>query len=820
MSRIKQTMLRRAMVGAGLSVLAVGAVMACGGYFSVAMLSNRVEALRSTPANTFVYEVTHLLPATAALQSAEPSVPKSSSDGEHAAQDTAARLGLTGPQAEQVAELRKSSDSGIQGYENGKGLPEDVRLYTAAAIDYGLSQQNLEGGTCDIGDEWHISETEFHACTQPDVDAGSRAKAYFAAVLALPPEQAKLRSAWAAYMLGTLHGYRALNADLDADQLKQEREAASKFFELARTRAMAGASDTQGLAIASYGEQARLHLYNGTKYCSWGDLYNGNDCADGIAPADLKQAIALYAQQAANSSDIGVQSLRVIASWALKDRKRVDALVDDPLAQRLLVIYALARVGDIREDSPDSADEYPALDAAVGAKGVKVNPVLTTLIEALDAHGLAHVEAADRLAALAYRTGRYDLAARMADKQTTPLASWVRAKLALQKGDLAAASAAYADAVKGFPVQATDMGSVEASNVSMVRGERGVLAVARGEYIEALGYLHDTALGHAASGIEGYDGDRDYEGDAIYLAERVLTVDELKSFVDGHASDKTSSSTTDASGASLNASLRQALARRLMREGRYDEAMPYFPATKAPALDAKTMPSTDTNAQTRKAAEDFAAAMKHAEGAWRRTDRARYLFAAAQIARDQGESILGYDEWRNEMFNLRMSDTGNDQTYWGSDEAKRLHASGGMRIPNEQYAYIATDLAWRAADALPPRSQAFAATLCTASGWMIYANHYVYGAEKDRAERIQKIYRRYVKEGPHVDWAEDFGRQCEAPDFDAAELMVRAQYMAQAKHWIRVSLPYLAGAVVLMGAWVIVAWRRRRRTVADKTVAG
>lgn len=819
MSPIKQLVLRRAMVGGALSLLAVGVVIACGGFFPSAMFSHRVEALRSTPANTFVYEVTHLLPATAGLELAESLQSKGNGEDDQA---VARMLGVSKQQADQVAELRKSSDSGIHGYEGGKGLPEDLRLYTAAAIDYELAQHNLEGDSCDIGNELQISDTDFHACTQPSVDASSRAKTYFAAVLALPPAQAKLRSVWAAYMLGTLHGFQALNADLDTDQLKQERETASKFFEVARARAIAGASDTQGLAIASLGEQARLYLYNGTKYCSWGDLFNRNDCADSIAPADLKKAVALYAQQAANGSDVGVQSLLVIASWALKDRQRVDALIDDPLAQRLLVIYALARVGDIREGDTDSTDEYSGLDAATGTKGVKVNPMLTTLVDALDAQGMAHVEGADRLAALAYRTGRYDLAAKMVDKQTTPLASWVRAKLALQKGDLTAASAAYADAVKAFPVQAVDMGSVDANNVSLARGERGVLAVARGEYVEALGYLYDAAQGHVASGEDDY-GDRDYEGDMIYLAERVLTADELKSFVDGRASSNASSSPENSPAAFLNTTLRNALARRLMREGRYDEAMPYFPEAKDTALAAKTEPPNDTSAQARKAAKDFAVAMKGAEGAWHNTDKARYLFAAAHIARDQGAQILGYDDWRNEQMNMRADNTdnaGNAQTYWGPDEAKRLQTSGGMRIPNEQYAYTATDLAWRAADALPPRSQAFAATLCAASGWMIYADHYVYGAEKDRAERIQKIYSRYLKEGPYVDWAENFGRQCEAPDFDAAEIMVRAQYMARAKHWIRVSLPYLAGAVVLMGLWVIVAWRRRRKTVADKTIVG
>ena len=52
----------------------------------------------------------------------------------------------------------------------------------------------------------------------------------------------------------------------------------------------------------------------------------------------------------------------------------------------------------------------------------------------------------------------------------------------------------------------------------MIQGDRGVVALARGEYVEALNTLYPVA--------------QTYWGDVAYICERVLTLDELKDFVD------------------------------------------------------------------------------------------------------------------------------------------------------------------------------------------------------------------------------------------------------------------------------------------------
>ena len=124
----------------------------------------------------------------------------------------------------------------------------------------------------------------------------------------------------------------------------------------------------------------------------------------------------------------------------------------------------------------------------------------------------------DRLAALAYQGGRYDLAEKLSETTNRPLGLWVRAKLALRRGD-------RADAVKDWMAALTAAGqdgpaaSLDQDAKTRLRGEVAVMRLSEGEYRNSLQLLFPVA--------------ETYWGDVIYIAERVLTVDELKAFVDG-----------------------------------------------------------------------------------------------------------------------------------------------------------------------------------------------------------------------------------------------------------------------------------------------
>lgn len=590
-----------------------------------------------------------------------------------------------------------------------------------------------------------------------------------------------------------------------------------------RDLVMQGTADPAGLAVASFGDEALLYLRSAAtgQQCNWLSFLNSTPCAQAIPAADLERAIALYAQQAARGSKTGAESLSLIADWALKDSGRAGALIDDPVAQRLLVSYALA-----------SSAADPQL--AVMPDMVSV-PQLAVLVDAVRAKQMTHLDDADLLASLAYKTGRYDLATTLISGQDSALANWVRAKLALRRGDVPAAVQAYAAAAKAFP--ASDA-SVESANARLIEGERGVLTLSRGQYVEALNLFYDAAQAYNTSADRDSGFGITYYGDMSYVAERVLTVDELKTFVDAHApatkavpyssvKDYTDIPVTPAAD-----TLRYLLARRLVRDGRIADAMPYFPLDD----DARFASySYDTGKMSlkpntyRKWAVEYAEALHTARRAWFKADRAKGWFRAAVLAKTRGMELMGYeqdpdyadtggefygDSGRSVYADPNSVDSnqpppGTTATrtqamlkgpYIADGEKQRFAASESKPYARYHYRVIAADYAQRAAELLPPRSQAYAAVLCRATLWNInYA--------PDRAKRF---YREYMQNGAHVDFGGPFGTVCVEPDFRAAKYFHGLQALGYARHHTKRTA--LAGVALLLavlaGAWLL--YRRRK----------
>lgn len=804
-------MYKRQWIAAGLLAgIAGAAVWACGPDFPSQLLDHRETALKATPQNSFAFEAADLLPATDKIPGDAPEEAPKADD----AAAMAKSLGLTPEQWTQLQSLNQLQ-SGAEVYAKSAGLPEDLRLYAAGAADFEIAQGACEG-------EGAASEAApAEHCLVSTGPAMDHAVASFEKLLALPPEQAKLRAVWAAYMLGRVHAERARDQAGDAAAFKRESDAAAKAFQLARTRALDGGSDTLGLALSSFGEEARLHLYVDGKPCAWNEIAGpDNDCGLRLAPDDIKHAVTLYAAQAGHGSGSAVQSLSILAGNALRDDELAARLIDHPVSQRLLVIYALARTDDVLSEAPDGKSTTS-----------KPNPSLVALVAAIEQRGLEHVEGADRLAALAYRAGRYDLAAKLVDKAPGPLSSWVRAKLALQKGDLAAATAAYAEAVKAFPKANDPKASIDPDNTHLLVGEQGVLALARGEYVEAMGRLYDAAVAVGGSGNEFYPADETsgigFGNDVTYLAERVLTIEELKSFIDARvpASPPPAPARPGSSApgyypgsAPFGDNLRWVLARRLMRAGRYDEAQDYFPASGDPRFGKDDL---------RAKAREFAQELHDAEHAWTGIGKAEARYKAAAIQRELGMELFGYEQGPdyNDMGGGFQGGSGHS-----ADDLKQSLVTDGERQryadtapkPDRRfhYRYLAADRAAGAADLLPPRSQAFAAVLCKASGWMLDGPP-DYGDNGDGAppvvpERLLKataLYERYVKQGAYVPWAEHFGESCPEPDFASARVMQRHLYVVKARRAVRHNVPLLTGGLVLViGLASFTVVRRRRRT--------
>lgn len=802
-------------VAAVVAGLAGAVAWACGPMFPNQLLDQRASTLKAVPQNSFAFEAMHLLAATDKLVTGQAAADDDRANPK-ADEAEAKSLGVSTVQLARIHALR-ALDTGDAAYEQGKDLPEDLRAYMAGAVDFAKGNDD-------------------------------RAAARFEQVLALPAEQSTLRSVWAAYMLGRIHAAHAKSSAADAATFQRERAAAAKAFQLARTRAVDGASDPQGLAVDSFGEEARLYLYSHGKQCSWGDLSGatlddggsgGDDhpasfdanCGTGIAAGDLKRAITLYAAQAGHQSNSGVQSLVAIADLTMRHPQHLDELIDTPVPQRLLVAYALARMDGHSDDAPVGSER-------------KIDPSLTALVQAIEKRGLDQVAGADRLASLAYQVGNYGLAARLVEKSSGPLAEWVRAKLALQKGDLAAASAAYAAAARAFPKAGDAQAAIEPSNANLITGEHGVLALARGEYVEALGHLYDAAVAVGGDG-NVYDWDSEtasygYGNDAMYVAERVLTVDELKSFVDARApatppmSRRPDNVDNFSYRAPIADSLRWMLARRLMRAGRYEDALPYFPADNDARFGTYGDDGKPQMRSFRSPARSYAKAVHDSEQAWTDIGKAQALYAAAVIAREHGMEILGYEQGPDYTDSEGSYQGGSGQTpksleqaYVTEGERQRYAASEANPNYRFHYRYIAADQASRAADLLPPRSQAFAAVLCQATGWMMqgppdYEDHYqgyreaVPSESPERLRRVKAYYQRYVRQGAYVEWAGGFGRGCEQPDFDRARALKRSEQVAALKRAVRHGWPLELGAVVVLAgglaAWI--ALRRRRKTPA------
>jgi len=760
------------------------AVIACGPDFPLQMLDDRAGTLKATPANSFAYEASHLVKA--GDNTPAPSGNLNTADKLDAGFMTPAQLA-------QLKAVRALKD-GDAAYAQGADLPPAVRLYAAGAVAY------LAGA--------------------------ANAQKRFQAVLDLPAADGDRRAVAAAYMLGQSHAGAMPGA---GNKLAEERAQAGRAYALARARAAAGAPDPDGLAAASYGEQARLFLFNGAVACSYPDFVNTSPCADKVAAADLQQAIHLYAEQAARNADSGVQSLRAMAAWALSDPERAQKLIADPIAQRLLVSYALARVGDMAGDDVSQPAEYDSYgggytDAGRGGKGVTVNPVLPALVAALQQQGIDRIADADRVAALAYRSGNYTLAQTLVDQQSSALASWVRAKLALRKGDIAAAAQAYADASKAFP---RNDASVEPASLGLIKAEQSVLTLSRGQYVEAFDQLYSVTkasqVRYADKGASlSHPFYSDYSGDTWYLAERVLTADELKNYVDAHAPatpvpapPATLPSTPDkpyyewlsAHPPQISDYLRRLLARRLVREGRVAEALPYFPDDQDLRYVQAEQNYTDgtTSLATwryRASAKAYGEALEDAQHAWRAVNRAQAWYAAATLARRRGMDIMGYEQSPDYtafdgMLNAGIGRSSVGNRFYGEpkkvlaittpaqraavelpgpfvteDERKRYAASESKPNQRYHYRYIAVDYIMKAADQLPPRSQAFAAVLCQGTSFVFYD-----------AALAPTLYRRYVKQGAAVPFAADFGQNCVAPDFKAAARFPYVQVWKQARHW-------------------------------------
>ena len=308
------------------------------------------------------------------------------------------------------------------------------------------------------------------------------------------------------------------------------------------------------------------------------------------------EAIRLQMQQAALKVPGAEVSLRWRIEAALRNEESMTALLADDVTRDAVILYALAYLPSASKDGWRISrhglpwSQYRNLSDAERAalpEDLTSESFMAAIEHALKSVSPADVRGADRLAALLYRQGQYDAATPFAEASQSPLSAWVRAKLALRRGDRDAARDWYAKAIAAFPI-AEDWGtethdSSYAARIPncRIKAEAAILTLHRGDAVESLElFLRAGAI---------------YWHDAAYLAERVLTLDELTGLVErlpqldvarsvrakenqGPLKDLELAARRGEMVDDPRSAMSNLLARRLMRAERYDEAVGNPPA--------------------------------------------------------------------------------------------------------------------------------------------------------------------------------------------------------------------------------------------------
>ena len=444
-----------------------------------------------------------------------------------------------------------------------------------------------------------------------------------------------------------------------------DRAAAIRWFRKTRQLKWDGFSDELGLAASSLGWEALAELRE----------------------KNYERAIELYLQHDASGDRTAVRSLEIAADFALG----ADAETLVKLARNVTVQHVLT-----------------ARLASYGGGNA------SGWLDALETANVYDLSKADYFALTAYQAGDFSGASRWLERaQKDSLVSlWVKAKLLMRDGSLNQAAATFSELVRQFP----DAGEYPVVKdffwnpswypdyipiLQRIGGERATLQMARGDYIDALNLLLRN----------------DYWLDAAYVAERVLTIGELKKYVDAnwppaalpHSAAARAWEPLNEAGLSI----RWLLGRCLLRENRFTEARDYFPTDLLPVFDTYVENLRTGRDKTKPASE-----------------RANALATAARTIRSNGMKLAGsecdpdwgfyegdYDtDW---TFSARMHNV-EAKPFVTDDERKRMQRPVAKPDKRFHYRYVASDLAWEAAALMPDNTDETARFLCEAGGWLKY----------------------------------------------------------------------------------------------------
>lgn len=497
--------------------------------------------------------------------------------------------------------------------------------------------------------------------------AGQSNAAYTAwtGLLKRPAAERHYRSTWAEYMLGRM-------------LLEKSPEQAVGHYQNVRELAKAGYADSTGLAGASLGWEAR----------GWLLLKNH------------KRAIELYSEQisAGDNYHAVISMQRTVKAAFGQSDAAVKVLAQDAQCRKVVTAALISR--DLWLD--------PLINPEVG----DASTVWLRLLEENDA---VEVELAEQLALAAYQSGKFELAERWLKRapKESATARWIQAKLLMRAGKLDEAAQVLARLSRQFPVAIKDPKAADESPELMERlrvyesiddypgptysaqeitGELGVLQLSRRDFISSLDCFVRS----------------DFWSEATHVAERVLTLAELQTYVDRNCPE---GKRGEGGVNNVSMGMREVLATRLARANRWQEARSYFPKETRPLVDKR-----------------MELVARGHDAKLSKRQRADALWEAAQITYESGSELLRMStegswifrndpdresdiEWRWRQQTNRIAKTSREEL---------LRIAQNENPPNERrnYRYLAADLAWEAMNLMPDQSEETAKRLYEAGSWL------------------------------------------------------------------------------------------------------
>ena len=636
-----------------------GSLLACGPNFPNMLLNQGDSAVMVAPVASFTAELER-------MQLVRPRFPTRLPVNGHAEQTLESELD------DLSAALRQSSFPEPQIATLVKAHEQERRKLGAlgkSIEDARLQPRVLEGLPPEFADyfrgsiAWHLGKID-------------DATAAWENLLQRPVGERHFKSTWAAFMLG--------RTESTAPSPNWNR-AITRFQEV-RQLVTEGYADSPGLAASSIGWEAQAHLKSG----------------------NYARALELYLEQASGNDPSAIVSLQWTAERALnQDRATLAPLASNAKVQSVMTAYVISSM------------------SGTEVAGVPFGPVARWL-EAVEAAGVRDVASAERLALAAYQSGRMDLARRWIQRAPpgSIAARWLQAKLHLFDGELADAAALLSRVVRDF--QAGDdvarnkptnslaaslfistEGAIESSisAPNQILGELGVLRLAQRDYTEALDALLRSG----------------FWVDAAYVAERILSVEELQAYVDRHWSAPPADESAKAeprfwigpeTPGQTRTALRHLLARRLARQGFPQAALAYFPEVWRDWF--QTLQNSLEQARNMDQPKEI---------------RATAWFEAAKLTRKFGLELYGTEvgpDWNVYEGNYTYGITIESrielppQSILAPRSEELERARGNHPEPEKRfhYRYTAAALAMQAANLLPDNHDETARILCIAGSWL------------------------------------------------------------------------------------------------------